>query len=116
MSKGKFAKATKDNYTLSEIEKALKNKDLMYAYAEAGDMEIIHMLIDADAVLKLAEPTDIQLKTVDLVYRQGYSLVEAGRKLEVTPQAVKFNLDLLRVKIKKALNQWEQLDKGGVME
>jgi DNA-directed RNA polymerase specialized sigma24 family protein len=113
MSKGKFEKATKENYTLAEIEKALKNEALMYAYAEAGDLDVVHLLIDAETALQMANPTDIQLKTVELVYRKGYSLVEAGKALEVTPQAVKFNLDLLRVKIKKVLDEWKVADREG---
>jgi hypothetical protein len=114
MSKGKFDKATKENYTLTEIEKALKNVHLMYAYAEAGDLDVVHIIIDAETALHLAKPTSIQLQTVDLVYKKGYSLVEAGRELNVTPQAVKFNLDLLRVKVKKVLDEWTVLDRGGV--
>ncbi|MGG4039009.1 hypothetical protein [Heyndrickxia ginsengihumi] len=104
-------KVTKDEYTLAEIERALKNRELMYAYAEQGDMGIINVLIDADEALRLANPTDIQLQTIDLVWRQGYSLVETGKKLNVTPQAVKFNLDLLKVKLKKVLDEWIQLGK-----
>lgn len=111
---GKFERATKDNYTLPEIERALKNTELMYCYAEQGDLEILHLVIDAEKALQLAQPTKIQLNTVDLVYRQGYSLVETGRILGVTPQAVKFNLDLLRVKIKKIVDQWKVLDREGV--
>ena len=112
MGKGKLDKATKENYTLPEIEKALKKEALLYSYAEAGDLDAIHLLIDAETALDLAQPTEIQLRTVDLVYRKGYSLVEAGKVLDVTPQAVKFNLDLLRVKVKKVLDEWKQLDKG----
>lgn len=112
MSKSKFEKSTKDNYTLAEIEKALKSRELMYSYAEMGDMDIIHLVIDADRALVLAEPTAIQLKTVDLVFNEGYSLVEAGKILNVTPQAVKFNLDLLRVKLQKVVDQWRVQDMG----
>lgn len=108
MGKSRLERATKEYYTLAEIEKALKNKELMYAYAEQGDLDVINLLIDADSALELAEPTDIQLQTVELVYRKGYSLVEAGRELGVTPQAVKFNLDLLRVKLKKVVDLWRK--------
>lgn len=110
----KFERATKDNYTLSEIERALKNTELMYCYAEQGDIDVVNLIIDAEEALKLAQPTAIQLKTVELVYRKGYSLVETGRVLGVTPQAVKFNLDLLRVKVKKIIDQWKVLDREDV--
>jgi hypothetical protein len=112
MSYSKLSRVTKEHYTLAEIERALKNEPMMYAYAEAGDLEVIHLIIDANRALELAQPTEIQLQTVELVWRRGYSLVETGKALGVTPQAVKFNLDLLKVKIKKVLDEWRLMDKG----
>lgn len=112
MSFSKFTRVTKEHYTLAEIERALKSEALMYAYAEAGDLEVIHLIVDAQKALELAEPTDIQLKTVELAWKKGYSLVDTGKELGVTPQAVKFNLDLLKVKIKKILDEWRLMDRG----
>jgi ECF sigma factor len=109
----KLSRVTKEHYTLAEIERALKNEHLMYAYAEQGDLEVIHLLIDTGEALRLSNPTDIQLKTVELVWKQGYSLVETGKALGVTPQAVKFNLDLLKIKIKKVLDEWRLKDREG---
>lgn len=104
-------KELRQHYTLSEIERALRHEPLMYSYAEAGDFDIIHLIMDARASLERAKPTEVQLKTVELVWRKGLSLVEAGRLLGVTPQAVKFNLDLLQIKIKKVLDEWTVLDR-----
>src|SRR5579875_2838674 len=112
----KVSRLTKEHYTLAEIERALKSEPLMYAYAEAGDLDIIHLIIDANTALMLAQPTEIQLKTVELVWRQGYSLVDTARELGVTPQAVKFNLDLLKVKIKKVLDEWKWLDREEITD
>lgn len=111
MSKSKLARATKDHYTLSEIERAFKNKEKLLSYAMSGDMDSVHLLVDAENALKQSNPTEIQERTLDLVYRQGLSLAEAGKQLGVSLQAVKFNLDLLRVKIKKVLDQWKQMDR-----
>lgn len=112
MSKvGRVSGTTKEHYTLTEIERALKNKELIYVYAEQGDLEIIHLIIDADEALKIAKPTYVQLQTAELVWKKGYSLVETGKMLGVTPQAVKFNLDLLRIKLKKVVDEWKRLDK-----
>ncbi|MGV2442247.1 hypothetical protein FO484_21320, partial [Bacillus atrophaeus ATCC 9372] len=63
--------------------------------------------------LELAQHTEIQKMTVDLVWRQCYTLVETGKMLGVTPQAVKFNLGLLKVKIQKVMDGWKVMDKGG---
>lgn len=104
--KGNFAKSTKEHYTLREIERAIRYKSLMYSYAEKGDLEVVHLIVDAETAVKQAEPTDVQLKTVELVWRQNYSLVEAGRMLDVTPQAVKFNLELFKVKLQKVVDRW----------
>lgn len=108
----RVSRVTKEHYTLAEIERALKNEPLMYAYAESGDLDIIHLIVDSKRALILAQPTEVQLKTLDLVWRKGYSLVETGKILGVTPQAVKFNLDLLKVKLKKVLDDWKRLDRG----
>lgn len=102
---------TRGHYTLPDIERALRHGDHMYAYAESGELDIIHLKIDAERALELAKPTEIQLTTADLVWTKGYSLIETGRLLGVTPQAVKFNLDLLKVKLKKVLDEWTRLDR-----
>lgn len=112
MSFSKVSRVTKEHYTLAEIERALKFEPLMYAYAEAGDLEVLHLMIDARTALELAQPTEIQLKTIEIVWRQGYSLVDTGKMLGITPQAVKFNLDLLKIKIKKVLDDWKRQDRG----
>lgn len=107
----KVSRLTRGHYTLADIERALRHKAHMYAYAEAGELDIIHLFVDAERALELAKPTEVQLKTVELVWTKGYSLIEAGRLLGVTPQAVKFNLDLLKVKLKKVLDEWTRLDR-----
>ncbi|WP_257787565.1 hypothetical protein [Bacillus safensis] len=33
----KLDRATKDHYTLAEVERTLKNRELSYSYAEQGD-------------------------------------------------------------------------------
>ncbi|MFL0442007.1 hypothetical protein [Bacillus subtilis] len=109
----KLERATQDHYTLAEIERTLKNRELSYSYAEQGDLDIVHLILDSEKALELAQPTEIQRMTVDLVWRQGYNLVETGKMLGVTPQAVKFNLGLLKIKIQKVLDEWKVLDKGG---
>lgn len=114
MTYTKLDRATKEQYTLSEVERALKSKELMYSYAVSGDLDVIHLIVDADKALELSNPTEIQRKTMQLNWEQGLSLVETGRILGVTPQAVKFNIDLLRVKLKKVVDAWnkQESDKG----
>lgn len=115
MSYSKLQRATKDIYTLQEIERALKHRDLMYAYAEAGDLEAIDMLIDAERALQLAKPTDIQMRAVEAVWQKGYKLSEAAKFIhadkEITFQAVKFSLDLIKNKLKAVVDQWAALSR-----
>ncbi|WP_407708489.1 hypothetical protein ACIU4M_00560 [Bacillus altitudinis] len=106
-----FDRAAKNDYTLAEIENAIKNRHMLYSYAEQGDIESIHVLIDSERALEKANPTDIQLKTMDLVWVRGYSLVETAKMFDVTPQAVRFNLNLSSVKLKKVLDEWLQMSK-----
>ena len=103
----KLDRATKEFYTLSEIERALKHEPLVRTYAEAGNLDAVHLIVDAQEALRLAQPTDIQLKTIELMWHKGLTLAEAGAELSVTPQAVKFNLDLLKVKLKKVVDTWK---------
>lgn len=106
MSKGKLAKATKEHYTLLEIERGLRNTRMLYTYAERGDMDAVNVIIDAERALGLALPTVIQMKTVDLYWRQGKTLAETGKVLGVSAQAVRFNLGLLKVKLQRILDTW----------
>lgn len=108
---GEFDRASKDRYTLGEIERTLRNKELMYIYASHGDMDSINQIVDAEIAVDMAEPTELQRTTIDLVWRQGNSLVKTGEILGVTPQAVKFNLELFKVKLKRVLNVWAHAER-----
>lgn len=108
--KGKLAKNTKEHYTLGEIERAIRYEGLMRSYAERGDMDSVILLVDAERAVSLAEPTAIQEQAIQMVWRENRSLVEVGRELGVTPQAVKFNLDLFKVKLKRVLDSWKRKD------
>lgn len=122
MSKGKLARSTKQYYTVAEIESAIKDKERLYSYSESGDMDSVHLIIDAQKAMKLAKPTAVQLKTVQLNWIQGFNLRETGEILGISPQGVKFNLDLLKVKIQKVLDIWrheeiiEEMERNGISE
>lgn len=108
MSKGKLARAVSEQYTLKEVERTLRNRELLYTYAESGDLDAVDTLVDVERALALAEPTETQLLTATLYWGEGLTLKETGEILGVTPQAVRFNLNLLKVKIKKVLDKWEK--------
>lgn len=115
-TKGRISREYGESYTMKEIERAFRNKQMLYRYAERGDMDGIHLIADAERALEEAEPTDIQRTAVKLYWEWGLPFRECGELLGVTPQAVSFSLDLLRVKIQKVLDRWhkETLDnKGG---
>ncbi len=95
-------------YTLQEIESGLRNSDYYYSSARAGNMGALIHLIDSEYALECAEPTEAQMKAVELVWRQEHSLTEAGEILGITPQGVRFNLQLLSVKLKKVVDEWEE--------
>lgn len=106
MTKGKLARETKEHYKLSEIERGLRNKQLLYTYAEKGDLEAVHLIVDAERALQASKPTALQLKTVQLYWKDGRTLAETGAILGVSPQAVRFNMGLLKVKLQKVLDAW----------
>ena len=67
---------------------------------------LIHMM-DSEYALQCAEPTEAQMLAVELVWRQERTLTEAGEILGITPQGVRFNLQLLSIKLKKVVDEWK---------
>lgn len=98
-------------YTLKEIEMGLRNEGRFYARGEEGDISAIILLADSKLALEKAEPTEAQLQAVELVWRQGHTLHEAGEKLGVSREAVRFNLQLLSVKLSEVVSKWEEREK-----
>lgn len=95
-------------YTLKEIEVGLRNEGQFYARGEEGDYNAIIRLADSKLALEKADPTEAQLQAVDLVWKKGYSLTEAGKLLNISPQAVRFNLQLLSVKLNEVVTKWKE--------
>lgn len=95
-------------YTLKEIENGLRNPHYYYDSAQRGNLEAMDHLADAQLALEKAEPTDKQMQAVVLVWQQEYTLQEAGAMLGVTAEAVRFNLQLLSVKLQKVVDQWAE--------
>lgn len=110
MGKGKLARATKDQYTLAEIERGVRNKELLYTYAESGDLDAVHVIIDSERAINQAGLTELQQRTLDYVWKDNKTLAETGAILGVTPQGVKFNLGLAKVKIQKILDKWAYME------
>lgn len=100
------------NYTVRDIEQGLRHPDYWYAKAYDGDLTAIHHLADSQLALDKADPTLPQLKAVELVWKQGYTLQEAGDILGITPQAVRFNLQLLSIKLQKIVDHWTAENEG----
>lgn len=108
MTKTNMEKEMGDHYTLKDIEKGIRGRNNLYEFAERGFLEGIDLIIDAERALDLAKPTQKQLETVYYYWGMGLTLKETGAILGVSPQAVKFNLELLKVKVKSVLDRWEQ--------
>lgn len=94
-------------YTLKEIEVGLRNEGQFYARGEEGDYDAIIRLADSKLALEKADPTEAQLQAVELVWRRGYTLTEAGEILGVSRQAVRFNLQLLSIKLSEVVTKWK---------
>lgn len=93
-------------YTLKDIETGLRNADYFYSRAESGDLDAIIQLADSQLALEKADPTEAQLQAVELVWKREYTLKEAGDRLGISPQAVRFNLQLLSIKLTEVVNKW----------
>lgn len=99
------------SYTLQEIEHGLRNEDYFYSSAHNGNEDAIVLLADSQMALHRAEPTKAQLNAMELVWKREHTLQEAGDKLGITPQGVRFNLQLLSVKLKKVVDEWAEREK-----
>lgn len=108
MTKSRIDREMGDHYTLKDIERGIRNREQLYTFAEDGNLDTVHLIVDAEKALDLAKPTLKQLKTAYYYWGEGLTLKETGDRLDVTPQAVKFNLELLKVKIKSVLDRWEK--------
>lgn len=98
---------TGDHYTLKDIERGIRNKQHLYVKGVSGDASAIDLIVDAERCIELAKPTEVQAQAVRLVWEMNYTLQDAGDLLGVTPQAVRFNIQLLSVKIKAVLDEWK---------
>lgn len=95
-------------YTLRDIENGLRNPHYYYASAQQGNLNAMDHLADSRLALEKAEPTAHQLRAMRLVWQQEHTLQEAGELIGVSGEAVRFNLQLLSVKLKKVVDQWAE--------
>ena len=98
------------SYTLKEIESGLRNSKYYYNSAGAGNVDALIHMMDSEYALQCAEPTEAQMLAVELVWRQERTLTEAGEILGITPQGVRFNLQLLSIKLKKVVDEWKEIE------
>lgn len=108
MGKGKVERELGRSYTLKDIERGIRSRHQLYTFAEQGNMDSVNMIVDAEKALELADPTLKQLQTIYYYWGRGMTLRETGEKLGVSAQAVKFNLELLKVKIKEITDKWDR--------
>ncbi len=96
------------DYTVRAVVYLLKERPALESLKEAGDITATQLLVDLEAILNEAQPTDKQRQAMELVWVQGYKLVEAGEMLGITAQGVYFNLKLLQKKIQGVTERWSK--------
>lgn len=84
------------NYRKIEIE----------AYAK-GNPEKVELLIDLDLLLRKAKLTPLQKQIVDLYYIKQLTQAQTSRALNVTQQAVSYNLPIIKSRLKEIAREWE---------
>ena len=97
----------KTPYTLQDIENGLETLITSTPVLRSNLDAVIHL---ADSEMAHSKPilTEAQLKAVELVWKQEMSLTEAGEILGITKQGVRFNLQLLSVKLKRVVDEWAE--------
>lgn len=98
-------------YTLQDIENGLRNPRYFYESARNGNEDAIHQLVDSRLALEKADPTVAQMKALELVWEQEYTLKEAGEALGISKEGVRFNLQLLSVKLQQVVEEWAEREK-----
>jgi DNA-directed RNA polymerase specialized sigma24 family protein len=106
----KMAKGTQArlHYTLDAVEYLLKEYPALEVLQQRGDHTAHALVLDLDKIVEEAQFTELQEKCIDLVWKQGYKLREAGEQLGITPQGVRFHLERAKIKIKSILERWEK--------
>lgn len=84
------------NYRKIEIE----------AYGK-GNPEKVELLIDLDILLRKTKLTPLQKQIVDLYYIKQLTQAQTSRALNVTQQAISYNLPIIKSRIKEVAREWE---------
>lgn len=95
-------------YTVNAVVYLIKERPALETLRDNGDITACQILMDLDNIIKEAKPTDKQRQAMELVWVEGYKLIEAGEKLDITAQGVYFNLKLLKKKIKTVTERWSE--------
>ena len=94
-------------YHYNDVIRALKQKDSYYHKAGmTGNFDLIHIVVDAEKVIKQAELTDRQTKIFNLYHIQDLTLADVGARMGISHQAVADSLAQSKVKIQKILDSW----------
>lgn len=96
------------DYTVKAVVYLIKERPALETLRDNGDIAAAQILIDLDSIINEAKPTDKQRMAMELVWIEGYKLIEAGEKLNITAQGVYFNLKLLKKKIKTVTERWSE--------
>lgn len=102
------------SYKLADIERGVRLKRFLRSRAMNGDNNAIHTIADAELCIHQANLTETQHRSIALVWEQQRILKDAGEIMGISPQGVRFNLQLATVKIKKILNDWQELEEAEV--
>lgn len=91
-----------NNYTVSEILFAIKNKSTLEDRAAiTGCYDILDVVVDADRIVNNCGLTDRQRQIFNMYYVQDFTLAMIGNALEISHQGVADALAQCRRKIKR---------------
>lgn len=107
LSKSKLERASEESYTIKDIRRGLGAREQLRTYAMHGDLNSIHLIVDAEHCVAQTDATARQLECMQLVWVEGYTLGEAATLLGgISASGVRYNLQLLEIKIQRVLNRW----------
>lgn len=90
----------------TEAKAVLRNYHALVERTYKGDTDAICALVDLETALGLAGLTERQAEALRLVYGEGHTLADAGKRMGITKQAVALLVDTAASNIDEIYESW----------
>lgn len=100
----------KIDYSLNFMLGTMTNREKLKEGLYYSSLEQFDLLMDMELMLKKAKLTEKQRQVVGLFFFQQYTQEETAKALDISQQAVFDHLTRIKIKLRKVLELWGELD------